>query len=184
MTHISWKEWNPGLTNDDLTLGEALDTLPGNPPDDIDPIIRLFENPKSPIAFRGAVSLERHDCIHILLGRGLLPQDEAFVIGYTMGTAPYITPLETGLFKFIAYHFYPKPYDFKKEDLKAYDLGVKAGKRNPKRALYTFPIEEHKAKTLGELRDILSINKTLLKDVYSVERNILPDTIASKRLAL
>jgi hypothetical protein len=35
--------------------------------------------------------LEGHDCMHVILGRGLLNQDEAFVIGFTMGSARKIT---------------------------------------------------------------------------------------------
>ena len=58
-------------------------------PKDVPLIIKLTENPKysSSRVFTGAVDLFTHDCIHVLLGRGLLLKDEAFVIGYTMGSA-------------------------------------------------------------------------------------------------
>ena len=83
----AWREWIPWLENDDLTLREVYETLPGAGPEEIDQIVRLLENPASPYALPGASSLRVHDCIHILIGRGLLNHDEAFVIGYTMGTA-------------------------------------------------------------------------------------------------
>ena len=56
--------------------------------EDVPLIIKLVENPKyfTSKLFTGAVDLFTHDCIHVLLGRGLLPKDEAFVIGYTMGS--------------------------------------------------------------------------------------------------
>ena len=83
---LLWSEWSPGLDNDDLTLEYVLETMPGVDAVEIPLIIRLFENPSSMIAFPGAISLERHDAMHVLLGRGLMIQDEAFVIGYTMGS--------------------------------------------------------------------------------------------------
>ena len=66
------RDWNPTLDNDQLTLGEVYESLPGFPPEAIHPLVCLFENPDSPLAFPGASSLRRPDCLHILLGRGLL----------------------------------------------------------------------------------------------------------------
>ena len=55
--------------------------------EDVPLIIKLVENPKYDIGlFAGNVSLYNHDCIHLLLGRGLRVKDEAFVIGFTMGS--------------------------------------------------------------------------------------------------
>ncbi|HEY6564311.1 MAG TPA: hypothetical protein VIY86_07420, partial [Pirellulaceae bacterium] len=82
-----WREWYPGLDNGTLTLGAVLDTLPGFTADQVPPLVRAFENPTSPIALTGACSLEQHDAIHVLLGRGLVDQDEAFTIGFTAGTS-------------------------------------------------------------------------------------------------
>src|SRR6056297_825277 len=84
---LDWDEWNPGLDTDDMTLRAVLDTLPAAAAEDVPEIIRKYENPESPDALPGAIALARHDCIHVLLGRGLHVQDEAFVIGATMGAA-------------------------------------------------------------------------------------------------
>ena len=84
--------WHPGIANDGLTLRQVYRTLPGSTAAEIDPLVRLFENPASPLAFRGAITLERHDCVHVLLGRGLLGQDEAFVLGFTMGAEKDVPP--------------------------------------------------------------------------------------------
>jgi len=80
-----WKDWNPMLNNGEKKLGTVLKTMPSNEQQDISSVVKLFENPSSPIALPGAINLERHDCIHVILGRGLLPQDEAFVIGFYHG---------------------------------------------------------------------------------------------------
>ena len=69
-------------------------------PEDVPLIIKLTENPKyfTSKLFTGAVDLFTHDCIHVVLGRGLLPKDEAFVIGYTMGSGKKMSRWRRNLF--------------------------------------------------------------------------------------
>ena len=71
---------------------------------DVPLIIKLVENPnyKSSNIFTGAVDLFTHDCIHTVLGRGLLVKDEAFVIGYTMGSSKKMKRWRRNLFMFIS----------------------------------------------------------------------------------
>ena len=178
----AWKKWNPGLENDDLTLGEVRETLPGNPPEDINMLVRILENPSSPIALPGAVTLENHDCIHVLLGRGLLNQDEAFVIGYTMGTSKNLSKLQEYIFKKVAAHLYPRVYRFNKNHLKAYDIGLEEGKRCRVEKIYEFPFAEYYDWTLGDLREKIGVNKTKLYEAFRREKELLPHTVASKRL--
>ncbi|MBL4559174.1 MAG: hypothetical protein JKP98_25385 [Rhodobacteraceae bacterium] len=78
---LNWDEWNPGLDTDAMTLGAVLATMPAAAAEDVPAIIRKYENPDSPDALPGAIALDRHDCLHVLLGRGLHVQDEAFIIG-------------------------------------------------------------------------------------------------------
>ena len=80
---LKWYEWNPGLHNGKCNLQEVINGLPAATAEDIPWLVRLFENPASALAFPGAINLARHDAIHVLLGRGLRNQDEAFVIGFT-----------------------------------------------------------------------------------------------------
>lgn len=182
MEKICWKDWNPGLSNGDMTLKEVHDSLPGNNQQEINIMVRIFESPKSPIAFRGAVSLERHDYIHILLGRGLLPQDEAFVLGFTMGTAPHITKLETTLFKIASKHFYPSPYNFTDDHLKVFDLAVEAAKKSGVRKLYKQPLENHQDNTVAQVWSDVGLDMEYLKDVYRQEQELMPNTLESQRL--
>lgn len=183
MTAVTWKTWNPGLDNDDLTLGEVYGTLPGNDPEAINFVVRLFENPKSPIAFKGAITLERHDCVHVLLGRGLLPQDEAFVIGFTMGTSKEITSFESSLFQVITKHLYPHPYKFSDQHLIAYQLGLQKGKvARCKLPIYDYPLEEKMDMKLSELREMFDICSQDLKKIYACERLLIPEGKVSERL--
>lgn len=179
---ISWKDWTPSLDNGDLTLGEVHETLPGNNPDDISAVIRLFENPESPIAFKGAINLPRHDCVHIVLGRGLLPQDEAFVIGYTMGTSKNISLLESWLFSLITRYIYPHPYKFDEAHQKVLKMAIEAGKQSKVQKIYEFPFENCMDVKLKDLRKIIGVSVEELKAFYRVEQILIPDTKESKRL--
>ncbi len=180
----AWKEWNPGIANNGQTLGEVLQTLPGNPPEDISKIVRLLENPQSPFALSGAITLERHDCMHILLGRGLLNQDEAFVIGYTMGTASKLKSYEAFLFKTISARLYPRQYRFSSKHLKVYDMAMALAKTNPVKDLHLFAFEEHHTTTLGELRGMLGIDLSELRALFKKEQSLIPHSKASKRLLI
>lgn len=182
MKKVSWKNWSPGLNNDNLTLSEVQQTLPGNKQEEIHFIIRLFENPVSPIAFKGAIPLQRHDLVHILLGRGLLPQDEAFVIGFTMGTSKTISTLEAKLFAWITKHLYPAPYNFNDNHLKVFRLGLEAGKKSKAEKIYDAPLENYLNEPLGKIRAELGIDMNALKEIYHHEKTMLPDTKESKRL--
>lgn len=179
---LLWHEWSPGLDNDHLTLGEVLSTLPAIAEDKIPWIIRLFENPTSWIAFPGAISLPRHDALHVLLGRGLMPQDEAFVIGFTMGSAKKIKNWQLSAFEFISQYLYRKPYAFSREDIMSFRLGANEGLSQGASDLHLTDLENMKDIVLSDLRKQLKINRNRLYGVYAYEKILLPDSKASKRL--
>lgn len=179
---LRWHEWNPGLDNDHLTLGEVLETLPASDPGDVPWQVKLFENPESRFAFPGAISLMRHDCIHVLLGRGLRPQDEAFVIGFTMGASKRIRTWQFRLFKWASKYFYPKPWNWTRDDLIAFDLGFAKGEESGAENLEFFPFERFLDLPIAELRNRLGINTHKLYALYRLEWMMLPDKPASKRL--
>lgn len=177
-----WREWYPGLDNADWTLGSVLDKLPGFAPEDVPPLVRVFENPSSPIALTGACTLEQHDAIHILLGRGLVDQDEAFTIGFTAGTSKAdLSEDEKNTYR-IALTSYDEPYRIRGRDLLAFDLGVKAGTFCPCSEIHTIDVPRLRDRRLGEIRQELGIDVKILRDFYQLERLILPGTPASIRL--
>ena len=178
----AWRRWNPGLDNDSRTLREVLDTLPAAPPDAIPWIVRLFENPQGWLRLHGAIDLPHHDMIHVLLGRGLLGQDEAFVIGFTMGATKAVSRLEQCWFKFVVSWLYPAPYTIPRRILAAYDLGVAAGRAMGVENLHRALRDEMLDRPLGETRRLLGIDTHRLRDVYARERAALPDTAARRRL--
>lgn len=178
----NWRAWCPGLDNDAMTMREVLATLPAAPPEAIPWIVRLFENPTGWLRLHGAVDLAHHDMIHVLLGRGLLGQDEAFVIGFTMGCTKAVTWAEEWWFKFAASHLYPDPYRMPARILAAYDLGLEAGRGMGVRDIHLAVGDAMLDRPLGDLRRELAIDPHRLRDIYARERAILPGTAASLRL--
>jgi len=181
---ISWKDWSPGLNNGHMTLREVYDTLPGASSVEIAWHVRMFENPTSPISFTGAIDLAPHDCIHILLGRGLLNQDEAFVIGYTMGTNKKISRWQVWAFKKIARYFYPYPYKFRKGDEIAYDLGVGRGLESEVNNIQDIPLftDQYLDRNISDVRKMIGVNVPELRAYYRKEKRLVPGTKESLRL--
>jgi hypothetical protein len=178
----AWREWFPGLDNDDRTLREVLAELPAAPPTAIPWVVRLFENPRGWLRLHGAVDLAHHDMIHVLLGRGLLAQDEAFVIGYTMGSTKKVSWVERLVFKMVVSGVYPKPYRIPWRTLVAYDLGLEAGRRSSVTNLHLAVGEQWLDRPLGEVRQALGIDTAALRECYAREREALPHSLVSQRL--
>lgn len=177
-----WLAWYPGVDNDDLTVDEVIRSMPAAPPSKIPWIVRLFENPESWIRFRGAVDLEDHDVLHVLLGRGLQDQDEAFVIGFAMGTAKKISWFQYWIFKLVLARLYPEPYRIPRFLQPAFNLGVKCGQATGAKDLYQRPLKELRMLTLAEARRKAEIDMGTVRSFYEQEQQQIPFTIASLRL--
>jgi hypothetical protein len=180
----NWWEWFPGLDNDARTLREVLAELPAAPPTDIPWIVRLFENDKGWLRLHGAVDLRKHDMIHVLLGRGLLDQDEAFVLGFTMGSTKAVSRLERWFFKSAVANLYPEPYRISRKMLAAYDLGLEAGRTCGVTNLHLALHDGMLDRPLGETRRALGIDAQVLREFYAREQEALPGTLASLRLPI
>jgi len=174
------EHWNPGLDNDDLRLEDIYSTMPGDAASTVPWYVRLVENPRSPVALPGAIDLFGHDCIHILLGRGLLAQDEAFVIGFTMGAAQ-ASPLHQAVYRFVARHLYRGAYRFGRVDAAVFDLALDIGRQHV-RPLHQIPYVDIVSYRLGHLRAQLGLSSGVLRAAYAMERALWPDTAASARL--
>lgn len=182
---LEWDEWNPGLDTDDMTLAEVLATLPAAQAGDVPEIIRKYENPESPDALPGAISLARHDCIHVILGRGLHVQDEAFIIGATMGAASDITDEAVDTFIRVSTTLYPKVWQFKPEHIPSYRLGVGYSVDNlPNKDLHLIPFEDEpwRSMTVRQIRKELGIVKEELRAYFRKAELLVPGTRASRRL--
>jgi len=182
----SWLAWYLGLDNDTATIGEVLETLPKTPEAAIPWSVRIFENPESWFRFRGAIHLADHDVLHVLLGRGLQDQDEAFVLGFAMGTAKSVSWFQYYIFKLAIVRLYPEPYRIPSFLLPAFDIGLRCAVEIGRKDLYHEPLKnlkDLKDLTVSEARERCGINPAILQQAFREEKEKIPFTIASLRLS-
>lgn len=180
---IDWQDWEP-RTSPESCLIDVWNTLPGLDPSEISWVVRLLENPASKFALPGAVDLFGHDCMHIVLSRGLLNQDEAFVIGVTMGNDEKFNKLSDFVFQFTSCFLYPEPYKMTKQDMVAFKLGVQFGKQLTTKNCHQYKFKENQHKTLAEVRTDLGIKEEQLHQFFEKEIALISpeSSVVSKRL--
>lgn len=185
---VSWRDWHVPLSAGSVTLREALGSLSavGARPEEVPLIVRLLENPAYRLPgwtlFHGAVDLYRHDAIHALLGRGLLARDEAFVIGFTMGSTREVGSLERRLFCWIASHLYPWVYRFRAEDVWVFHGAVQLAAGSGCRRLDRFDFRACADLSLAALRQATGVGERLLRAFYQEEVARFPASPESARL--
>lgn len=149
--------------------------------EDVPLIIKLVENPKYDIGlFAGNVDLFTHDCIHVLLGRGLLPKDEAFVIGYTMGSTRKMKRWRRNLFMLCAKYLYPEGYSFGEDERFVFNMGVMTGSLCES-DLSKVDFNNYLDLSISQIRGILKVDKGLLNHCYAIEKRSF-DSAESQRL--
>jgi hypothetical protein len=183
-----WREWHVPLSAAGRTLGEAYRSLgaSGLEQREVPLVVQLVENPRFDLPgieiFSGAADLRTHDYIHILLGRGLLPKDEAFVLGFTMGSSNRVGVLEERLYTLIARYLYPTNYRFDDADVQVYGDAVRLGYVSDCRSLAEVDFEPLLERPLGAIRRELGIEEDLLRAYYAIERRRYPQAAESQRL--
>jgi hypothetical protein len=150
-----WNQYPKDL--DHITLGEAYQTLQGDPPAKIPWIVWLLENPASPCALPGNIDLFGHDCIHLLLKKGFSSDDEAYVVGFTMGNDLRTNGLHLLVFKIFALFFYPSKYRISYEQLSILHSGWSLGRKTKVKNLNQVCLEDWSSKVLHELRTELKL---------------------------
>ncbi len=176
------------LSDTTTTLREAYRQLMavGTPSTDVPLIVRIAENPNYHYGglgfFKGRISLEQHDYAHIILGRGLTLMDEAFVIGFTMGSSDKVSTFEEKLFAFLASRIYPKPYRFSRDGVRVYRDGVHLGYVSACQSIEDIDFTPMLDLPLGEVRQAIGLETGLLEAYYEVEAKRFPNSRASRRL--
>jgi hypothetical protein len=146
-----------------MTLREAVESLGRYQQTDIPWQIWLFENPDSPIALPGSITLFNHDCLHVLLGRGLSNHDEAFILGFTMGNDLQTKWYHVVFFKFLSATFYPKKYRFTWDQMQLFDLGYRLGRTHFLKNLNCLDFNLHANKAIDKVRHLLHINRDIFE---------------------
>jgi len=148
-------------------------------------LIRLIENPKYGFLslFPGRVSLTAHDCIHILLGRGVLQKDEAFVIGYTMASTKKLTKFKKWLFLFINKHLYPKGYRFSDDEAQVFNKAVSLAEEIDGKDLSEVDFDLYMDTGIRDVRKELGIDHLKIMHYNYEEKERYPRSPESQRLA-
>lgn len=184
----TWREWFLPIECDNFLLKDVLASAEHIAADqtDIPLIIQMIENPKFDIPgvnlFNGAVDLHDHDCIHALLGRGLLPHDEAFTIGFTMGSTNRMTTAESKLYTLAAKYLYPGPYKFQDDDIQVFKDAVHLGYVSDCQPLDAINYKGYLDMSLKQAREAIGIETDLLSAYYRIEKKRYPNAIESQRL--
>ncbi len=182
------RRWFVPLSRRDTTLGAAARDLAtiGLVQQDVPFVVQLVENPRYDLpgfdVFHGATTLQTHDYIHMVLGRGLLPKDESFVIGFTMGSTDRVSTTEEELYAIFAKYLYPKDYRRTDDDLRVFRDAVKLGFISACRSLATIDFGRYIDWPLGAIRDDLGLEEDLLRAYYAIEKRRFPQAFESQRL--
>ena len=185
---MPWRDWHFPLDDETTTLRETLAQAEEHlfEQDDVPLIVQIVENPRFKIPWvnllRGRVDLHDHDCIHALLGRGLLAKDEAFVIGFTMGSTNRITTAQAKLYELAARYLYPGTYRFTDDDVHIFQDAVALGFVSDCTPLDQVDYRAMMHMSLGEVRRAVGLETALLKAYYAIEAKRYPGDPASSRL--
>ena len=187
--------YHPGLQTFHLPLAEGAVTLReglrrlvkvGNSQGEVPLVVRLMENPAFDVPplsmFRGRVDLEHHDCIHLLLGRGTTLVDEAFTIGFTMGSTKRMSTSATDLFAAVAERLYPKAYRFPPAAVRVFRDAVHLAAVSNCRRLDAVDVGSVMYMGLREIRLRLGVEEELLMAYYRLEAARNPEIAGSRRL--
>jgi hypothetical protein len=183
------RDWHVPLSHGEVTLREADAALDAvrMAPTEVPFLVRLVENPKLDLpmldVFHGATDLPTHDYLHIVLGRGLLAKDEAFVIGFTMGATDLVGRGEEFLYGIFAKYLYPKQYRFTDSDLRVFKDAVRLGfisDCDPR--LCSTDFERFLDTPVKGIREALGIEADLLLAYYAIEKRRYPESRESQRL--
>lgn len=186
--HPSLQVFHIPLWEGDLTLREAMARLLaiGNGQDEVPFLVKIMENPAfdlPPLSmFRGRVTLEQHDCIHLLLGRGTTLCDEAFTIGFTMGSTKKMSTAAIRWFAAVAGRFYPRPYRFPAAARRIFRDAVHLATISACRPLDEVDFQPLMDLPLREVRRVLGVEEGLLQAYYDVEAARNPGIAACRRL--
>ncbi|MBL4797461.1 MAG: hypothetical protein JKY50_08610 [Oleispira sp.] len=180
----NYRSWIVPFECDQISLRQGLTSLAqlGAPAEEIPFIVRLLENPDGLGLLPGSVDLHQHDCIHLVLGRGLLPKDEAFIIGFTMGSTKRLSSWNEKLFSWISHHFYPEIYRFSKEDLEVFKDAIHLAQISHCQAFDRIDFDRYLDIPLVDIRKKIGLEVELIQTYYQLEKLRYPHAIESQRL--
>ena len=182
------RDWFIPVSRGAITLREANASLNAIRLDheDVPFLVQMVENPRFDVpileVFHGATRLETHDYLHIVLGRGLLPKDEAFVIGFTMGSTDEVGGTEEFLYGLFAKYFYSRAYRYTDDDMRVFKDAVRLGFVSDCHSLSQADFASCLDLPLDDVRAKVGVEIPLLKAYYAIEKRRYPASFESQRL--
>lgn len=155
---------------EELKVKDIYSALDGDDAADMPFWIWFLENPESPVPMPGKISLYNHDHLHILLGRDQSPEDEAFIIGFTMGNDPHTAWYHILIFKIFSFFIYPKLYKFNRQQMRVFDLGFNYGRRLNFKGIHKINFAAYQNYTLSALRKLFGIDRNEIQAAKQVEQ--------------
>ena len=188
MNLADYQQWHIPFSRDDITLQMALDSMASvtSSLNEAPLMISLLEKAQSVLPgvdlFAAGFDLFQHDCIHILLGRGLLAADEAFTIGFTLGCAKKTTNTEYSLYAFVSQRLYPNVHKFTEHEIAILKDAIRLSFISNCVALDCFDFSKWLDEPVGTIRDVVGIEADLIAASYAVEKRRYPHSLAAQRL--
>ncbi len=173
----SYRSWHIPLSEDRVKLNEAVYDMHAMSWNNLSLplILKLGEMPDTDRFFKPLTLMER-DCLHILLGRGMLAKDEAFVCGFLMGSTGNVRFSEEKLLSLMS-NYLSNP-----DDLEVFSDGVLLGMSSHCKALDQIDFRRYMTETLSAVRLKLGINTGLLAAYYETEAEKYGYAMESRRL--
>ena len=168
VTNIVRLNCNENIYQDHRTLKDCLQNINGDRQSDIPFMVRFLENPESIFPLPGKINLYNHDCLHILLDRGISLFDEAFVVGFTMGSDLKTNRLHLAVFEFLSNLLYPQQYKFDREQFKLFKIAFDYSRKLKVKNINHIDFKVYENKTVGEIRKLLGIDLEEVKQCIAL----------------
>lgn len=183
----SQRDWHIPFQQDNLTLRAARDSVPPTMGQvELPLMLRLQRDPElsflGQLVFKAGLDQQQHDCIHILLGRGMLPMDQAFVLGFTIGCSRKGCLPEHRLYSDVGRHFFKQVHLFDDAEAAVFKEGIKQAYLSFCAPLENFDFMPWYDQTLRQLRQAIGLDAELMLAYYAVEKYRYPQVPASQRL--
>ena len=184
----SYQDWHIPYHEDVLSLQTALASLlevaPTNPaqPLMLQWLDGLQGNNQGFQKCQTKLDRQQHDCIHIVLGRGLLDTDEVFTTGFALASACKGTMTEQSLNALISRSLHQQLASLNERELAVFRDAVKLAYISGCVGLERFDFSEWLDQPLRVLRDAIGLEHELLTAYYAVEQRRYPHNKASQRL--
>jgi len=184
---MSQQDWHIPYHQDSQSLQIALASMP-QPAEQVElpMMLRLQRDPSlsflGQLVFRAGMNRHQNDCIHILLGRGLLDLDQAFVLGFTLGSSKKGSVPEHRLYGEVGRHFYNNTQLFSEAESIVFKDAIKLAYLSFCAPLDTFDFTPWYEHSLRQLREAIGLETELMNAYFAVEKHRFPHAVASQRL--